>query len=187
MKNLAPAVYKYTCPDGRVYVGGCPDWRTRDRYGLKRSNSRMKEAFKKHPPETWTFEILEKLKPGCWTKTLRRAEQRHIVRLRSWDPKYGFNIFAAARARPAPVIGPIKPGQLLLRKEHVLELVFLRSYNALRQWMKSEGFPHPIELGPSDIAWIAAEVYAWISSRPQRKIGGFKEIRAAQEHNQPCR
>ena len=82
--------------------------------------------------------------------------------------------------------GPIKPGQHLLLKSQMLELVGDVSYSTVWGWMKDANFPRPIALGPPDgrttkVAWIAAEVFAWIAMRPRRDIGGLKEIREAQE------
>jgi len=91
----APAVYRFICPDGRSYVGSVKDCRKRADNGIQRSNSRLLAAFDQYPSETWTYGVLERLPPGCSERKLRRAEQRHIRRLRSWDPKYGFNIYPA--------------------------------------------------------------------------------------------
>ena len=91
----APAVYRYICPDGRSYVGSVADHRKRSRYPIKRKNERLAEAFKTHPPQTWTFELLEELPPGCLVHELRCVEQSHIDRLRSLMPEHGFNIVPA--------------------------------------------------------------------------------------------
>jgi hypothetical protein len=102
----APAVYRFVCPDGRSYVGSSANHLTRNKNGLDRRNPWMIAAFEQHPPETWNFEVLEKLQPGCSKEDLREAEQRHIERLRSWDIEIGFNIYPAVwkegrQARPA--------------------------------------------------------------------------------------
>jgi hypothetical protein len=88
----APAVYRYTCRDGRSYVGGCADIRNRERKGIARMNERLRVVFKQHPPATWKFEVLERLRPGCSDVVLRRAEQRWIDALRTQDPEHGFNV-----------------------------------------------------------------------------------------------
>ena len=92
----APAVYRFIAPDGRSYVGSRANWRPRQRDGInpprRKINSRLAEALVQYPAKTWTFELLEHLPGGC-SKTIRfRAEQRHIDRLRSWDPAHGFNM-----------------------------------------------------------------------------------------------
>jgi predicted DNA-binding transcriptional regulator AlpA len=84
--------------------------------------------------------------------------------------------------------GPIKPGQHLLLKPQVLELLGGVSYSTLWGWMNEGQFPHPLALGPPNgrttkIAWISSEVHDWIASRPRRKIGGLKQHRAEQERN----
>jgi hypothetical protein len=91
-KPSIAAVYRFVCPDGRSYVGAQNDCRKRPYDGIQRTNSRMSVAFKQYPPDTWTYEVLEVVPRGG---ALRKAEQRHINRLRSWDPKFGFNIFPA--------------------------------------------------------------------------------------------
>jgi hypothetical protein len=95
----APAVYRFVCPDGRGYVGSVSDRRNRANRGIGRSNARLAVAFKQYPPETWTYEILELLTPGCSEQELRAAEQRHIDRMRSCEPDAGFNTYAT-RMRP---------------------------------------------------------------------------------------
>jgi hypothetical protein len=90
-QNRFPAVYRFVCPDGRSYTGAVGDCRKRGDH-LRRSNARLRTVFELHPPETWTFEVLQRLPPGCSTRALRKAEQRHIDRLRSWLPEFGFNM-----------------------------------------------------------------------------------------------
>ncbi len=87
-------VYRYVCPEGRSYVGSSSDIRNRNRNGIDRSNPWLIEAFKKHPPETWRFEVLEEFPSGS-SSTLFHAEQDHIERFRSWDPAYGYNFYPA--------------------------------------------------------------------------------------------
>jgi hypothetical protein len=94
-RTKAPAVYRFVCPDGRSYVGGTSDRRSRANRGIGRFNARLAVAFEQYPPETWTYEILELLAPGCSEQELRAAEQRHIDRLRSCEPDAGFNIWPA--------------------------------------------------------------------------------------------
>jgi hypothetical protein len=55
-------------------------------------NSRLAAALAKYPADTWTFEVLQALPGGCSKSDRVRAEQRHIDRLRSWDPAHGFNM-----------------------------------------------------------------------------------------------
>jgi hypothetical protein len=91
--QLGAIVYRYVAPDGRSYVGAVMfDSHIRNAHGIKRSNSRLLEAFKQYPPETWAFEVLEQVPPDL---NIREAEQRHINRLRSWDPAAGFNVHPA--------------------------------------------------------------------------------------------
>jgi len=78
------------------------DSRHRFKSGFRRSNSRLRATYEQHPPETFTCEILEVLKPGCSDEELRKAEQHHIDRLRSWSPDSGFNIDPANWADHGP-------------------------------------------------------------------------------------
>ena len=62
----------------------------------------------------------------------------------------------------------------LLTKAEVLALLGV-TYTTVFTWMREGQFPLSIELGPSGgrstkIAWLADEVYAWIASRPRRKL-----------------
>ena len=60
-----PAIYCYTCPDGRRYVGGAANHHNRNKYGLGRSNPWINEASVTYSPETWTYEVLEELPPDA--------------------------------------------------------------------------------------------------------------------------
>jgi hypothetical protein len=99
-----PAVYCFTCPDGRKYVGSRVNIRNRKQLGVHRphANPRVLKALKRYPPETWIFEILERMPRGILLEDLLRAEQRHIERLRSWNPLFGFNIFPAIWENDTP-------------------------------------------------------------------------------------
>jgi hypothetical protein len=94
-KRPAPVVYRYVCPDGRSYVGSVSNVRYRDSAGLCRCNAWIAKALATYPPETWRFEILEQLPVGCSAEVLLQAEQKHIDLLRSFRPKYGFNVAPA--------------------------------------------------------------------------------------------
>jgi hypothetical protein len=88
-----PAVYRFICPDGRSYVGSRRNIRNREKgwvawWGLSR---RLRAALDRHPPATWSFEILEWLPPRCAKEERLKAEQHHIDRLRSWSSQHGFN------------------------------------------------------------------------------------------------
>jgi hypothetical protein len=87
-----PAVYRFISPDGRSYVGSTRYSHERASGGIHRSNPRLLAAFQIYRPETFVFEILERLPLRCSEWKLRKAEQRHINRLRSWKPEAGFNM-----------------------------------------------------------------------------------------------
>jgi hypothetical protein len=90
------AVYRFICPDGRSYVGSTHNLRARAVKGLLRSNRRIKAVIQKHPPETWRFEVLERLPSRRPFQEAVKAEQQHIERLGTLNPEHGFNVYAAA-------------------------------------------------------------------------------------------
>jgi hypothetical protein len=90
-KEEAPVVYRYVAPDGRSYVGSVRHGQKRS-VALARTNTRIRTALKDYPAATWFYEVLESFAPGCSDLALRVAEQRHIERLRTWMPEYGFNM-----------------------------------------------------------------------------------------------
>jgi hypothetical protein len=90
----APIVYRFVAPDGRSYVGSVRHGQNRA-VALARSNRRIDTALKEYPAATWFFEVLENFARGCSDLDLRAAEQRHIARLRTWMPEYGFNMHPA--------------------------------------------------------------------------------------------
>jgi hypothetical protein len=96
-----PAVYRFVCPDGRSYVGSRMNTHNRHRQVIA-NNKRVRATLDRYPPETWTFEILEWLpRHDPFLRKQYEAEQRHIDRLRTRSPEFGFNIFPALPARHA--------------------------------------------------------------------------------------
>jgi hypothetical protein len=87
-------IYRFICPGGRSYVGGTDYLNVRAEGGLNRSNARIKGAAAKYPLKTWRFEVLEVLPPNASWEDSLAAEQRHIDRLGTSDPKRGFNVDA---------------------------------------------------------------------------------------------
>lgn len=93
---ISPAVYRWVSPDMRSYVGSTMYSGTRS-IGLSRTNRWIRTALREYPCKTWTYEVLERLDPGCSRSELNSAEQQHIWRLRSWMPEYGYNIRPAIK------------------------------------------------------------------------------------------
>jgi prophage regulatory protein len=62
----------------------------------------------------------------------------------------------------------------LLRLTDVLACVRV-SKTTLYRWSRSGQFPRPRSLTPNGntVAWLAAEVYAWIESKPAANDGTF--------------
>jgi hypothetical protein len=120
-----PGIYRFICPDGRSYVGGVSDLRNRGDK-LARSNARIDAALARYPSETWSFEILQRLPPGCSRQDLRRAEQNHIDRLRTWEPEHGFNVTPAVWDGDGPAQ---RAGRTLLAE---------RNRECIRQWHRME-------------------------------------------------
>ena len=80
------------------------------------------------------------------------------------------------RTRKRGYNGPIKPGQPLLFKPQVLELLGNPSYSTVWGWMRDGQFPLAVALGPPNgkstlIAWHADEIYEWIAALPRRQLG----------------
>ena len=40
----------------------------------------------------------------------------------------------------------------------------------LYQWMRRDGFPVPIKVGPRENRWLALEVAAWLEARPRARV-----------------
>jgi hypothetical protein len=104
-----PAVYRFVCPDGKSYVGSRQrirnrkkEWKVTHRGWGPGPNQRVRAAFARYPPDTWSFEILEWLPKECSKLKRLEAEQRHIDRLRSWSLEYGFNINPALWSGDGP-------------------------------------------------------------------------------------
>ena len=75
----------------------------------------------------------------------------------------------AKKSKARKVRGPIKPGQQLLHRPQVLELLGV-GFGTLYAWMREGRFPLPIELGPTGgsntaMVWFADEVDEWIAAR----------------------
>jgi hypothetical protein len=124
----APGVYRFVCPDGRSYVGAVGRVTNRGDK-LARSNRRLQKAFKKYPPGTWRFELLETLPGGCTVAALRAAEQRHIDRFCTYKESSGFNVFPAVYAGNGPAQ---KAGRRFKRK--ILSEMKERQREFLQAW-----------------------------------------------------
>jgi predicted DNA-binding transcriptional regulator AlpA len=61
----------------------------------------------------------------------------------------------------------------LIYKPELLRLIGV-SYSSIFAWMRAGKFPLAREIGPGGqstrVAWIEAEVLAWLSARPQRRV-----------------
>ncbi|MGK3272490.1 helix-turn-helix transcriptional regulator [Comamonas kerstersii] len=54
---------------------------------------------------------------------------------------------------------------LIYRREALLQKLGV-SKSTLRNWMLTQGFPCPIQLGPRAVGWVASQVHAWLEQRP---------------------
>jgi hypothetical protein len=117
---------------------------SRGRGDIQRSNARLLAAFELHPPETWTFDVLERLPPGCSTQARCEAEQRHIDRLRSWLPEFGFNIVPAAWTAdgPAQRVGRQRIVAAFAAAQQKKKLRFLKMKAAERDQRKTAEYIH---------------------------------------------
>ena len=55
---------------------------------------------------------------------------------------------------------------LIYRRETLLKILGI-SKSTLRNWMLTQGFPCPIQLGPRAVGWVASQVQAWLDQRPK--------------------
>jgi hypothetical protein len=115
----APIVYRYVCPDGRSYVGFVGDGRDRDRKGICRTNERLRAAFEQHPPETWTFEVLERCALDVAMKRCG-SEQRWIDELGTWHPERGFNVDPAVSVWRPPSSASTDGRVITTRKREII-------------------------------------------------------------------
>lgn len=54
---------------------------------------------------------------------------------------------------------------LIYRRDALLKTLGI-SKSTLRNWMLTQGFPSPIQLGPRAVGWVASQVHAWLEQRP---------------------
>ena len=54
---------------------------------------------------------------------------------------------------------------LIYRREALLKILGI-SKSTLRNWILTQGFPCPIQLGPRAVGWVASQVHAWLDQRP---------------------
>ena len=64
---------------------------------------------------------------------------------------------------------------VLLRFRDLKDRKIVTNHVTLGRWIKSEGFPPGLMLGPNTRVWRESDVEAWLDSRPSEKaerIGG---------------
>jgi hypothetical protein len=98
---ISPAVYRFICPDGRSYVGSRYDCREREEKGVSTSNTRLRAALEQYPADTWSYEVLQELPPGCPKRERLILEQFYIDRRATMDSAYGFNMLRAISNKSA--------------------------------------------------------------------------------------
>lgn len=54
---------------------------------------------------------------------------------------------------------------LIYRRDALLKTLGI-SKSTLRNWMLTQGFPNPIQLGPRAVGWVASQVHTWLEQRP---------------------
>jgi hypothetical protein len=149
----APAVYCFTCPDGRRYVGSTGDHRTREALGLARSNPRIDEALLVHPAEQWEYQVLEELRPGCSKDRLRQTEQQYINWLKTYLPEHGFNMALAWWwETPAKPAGRKGDGTQLPELPPPLSVSLMNT-------------PDDVRLAPIDVAQISRQPLSQVENR----------------------
>ncbi len=63
---------------------------------------------------------------------------------------------------------------LIYRRDALLKTLGI-SKSTLRNWMLTQGFPSPIQLGPRAVGWVASQVHAWLEQRPTIATTGLRE------------
>jgi predicted DNA-binding transcriptional regulator AlpA len=53
----------------------------------------------------------------------------------------------------------------LLSYDDLVDLNIVSNRMTLRRWMRDQGFPQPIQLGPNTVRWSQSKVWGWIESR----------------------
>lgn len=82
--------------DGKMYVGSTRSRKGRwnnHRYFLrlgKHQNRHLQDAYKKHGPSAFVFEVLEKVEEGT---NLREAEKRWFEQTQCCNPEFGYNVY----------------------------------------------------------------------------------------------
>jgi prophage regulatory protein len=61
------------------------------------------------------------------------------------------------------------PDYRVLRWRATCELVGIKSPDTLYRWMRTQGFPRQIPLGPRAVGWYRHEVLAWIEQRAAKR------------------
>ena len=82
--------------------------------------------------------------------------------------------------------GPDPPDELLWNIKTVILKTGL-SRASIYRYMKRERFPPPRRVGPNRVAWVPAEVVAWIESRPRLDHRRQKGDRGAEDRQQIAR
>lgn len=54
---------------------------------------------------------------------------------------------------------------LIYRREDLLKSLGI-SKSTLRNWMLTQSFPLPVQLGPRTVGWPADQVHTWLEKRP---------------------
>lgn len=95
---MSYAVYRHTCPDGKVYIGATMQKPTRRWHGgcAYKSNKAFYAAI-----QLWGWDQIrhEVLAEGLPEKTAHTLEAQLIQEHRSTDPRYGFNRAAGATTK----------------------------------------------------------------------------------------
>ena len=82
--------------------------------------------------------------------------------------------------------GASEPDELLWNIKTVILKTGL-SRASIYRYMKRERFPPPRRVGPNRVAWVPAEVVAWIESRPRLDHRRQRGDRGAEDRQQIAR
>lgn len=63
------------------------------------------------------------------------------------------------------MIPPSNQRRRLYRYDDLVAMGIVNNRVTLARWRNTQGFPHPAQLGPNSVAWLADEVDAWVNAR----------------------
>jgi predicted DNA-binding transcriptional regulator AlpA len=73
---------------------------------------------------------------------------------------------AAPHGAAVPPFAARAPPLEVLRFADLVSMGVVKTWPTLTDWIERRGFPRGFLIGPNSRAWMAADVYGWLASRP---------------------